>query len=37
MIPLTKELLKKIEESGVPIHRLTLEEFQQSIKGKINK
>jgi hypothetical protein len=36
MIPATEELLKKIEESGVPIHSLTLEEFQQSIKGQYN-
>jgi len=34
MIPVTKELLKKVEESGVPIHSLTWEEFQQSIKGE---
>ena len=37
MIQVTEELLKKIKESGVPIHSLTLEEFQQSIKGEINK
>jgi|SaaInlV_130m_DNA_2_1039683.scaffolds.fasta_scaffold19024_2 hypothetical protein len=36
MIPATEELLKKIKEGGVPIRSLTLEEFQQSIKGQYN-
>ena len=33
MKPLTPELRKQIEESGVPIIELTLEEFKASIKG----
>jgi hypothetical protein len=33
MKPLTPELRKQIEESGVPIIELTLEEFKSSIKG----
>ena len=37
MKPLTPELRKKIEESGVPLIDMSMEEFQSSIVGIVDK
>lgn len=37
MKPLTPELRKEIEESGTPLIEMSIEEFQSSIIGKIDK
>lgn len=37
MKPLTPELRKEIEESGVPLIEMSMEEFQSSIIGTIDK
>jgi hypothetical protein len=37
MKPLTSKLRKEIEESGVPLIEMSMEEFQSSIVGTIDK
>ena len=37
MKPLTPELRKEIEESGVPLIDMSMEEFQSSIVGIVDK
>jgi hypothetical protein len=37
MKPLTPELRKEIEESGTPLIEMSMEEFQSSILGTIDK
>lgn len=37
MIKLTSELKQQIEQSNIPVVYMTLEEFQQSIKGEYIK